>query len=277
MNNRITKCFEELKKNQEKALIPFIMGGDPDIETTEGLILAMEEAGAQIVEIGIPFSDPVAEGVVIQDAAARALLAGCTVDKLFDMVERLREKNNMPLLFMTYANPIYAYGKERFMETCQEVGIDGIIVPDVPYEEKEEFEGVCNKNGIALISLIAPTSGERVEKIASQAEGFLYCVSSLGVTGVRKEITTNVEELIAQVRKASSVPCAIGFGVSTPQQARRLALVADGVIVGSAIVKLVGEFGKESVVYVKEFVREIHDVVHSKMIEESNGAYEKIL
>jgi len=257
MNNRITKCFEQLKKNQEKALIPFIMGGDPDTETTEKLILAMEEAGAQMIEIGIPFSDPVAEGVVIQDAAARALAAGCTVDRLFELVERLRKKTNMPLLFMTYANPIYAYGKERFMKTCKAVGIDGIIVPDVPFEEKEEFEGVCNKNGIALISLIAPTSGERVEKIASQAQGFLYCVSSLGVTGVRKEITTNVEELIDQVRKVSSVPCAIGFGVSTPQQARELASVADGVIVGSAIVKLIGEYGKESVADVKEFVNKV--------------------
>ena len=257
MSNRIIKCFDQLKINKEKALIPFIMGGDPDIETTEGLILAMEEGGAQMIEIGIPFSDPVAEGVVIQDAAQRALDAGCTVDKLFDMVEGLRKKTNIPLLFMTYANPIYAYGRERFMEKCKEVGIDGIIVPDVPFEEKEEFEGVCNKNEIALISLIAPTSGERVEKIASQAQGFLYCVSSLGVTGVRKEITTNVEELIDQVRKVSSVPCAIGFGVSTPQQARELASVADGVIVGSAIVKIIEEHGKYSTAYVKEFVHEV--------------------
>ena len=257
MNNRITKCFNELKKNKEKALIPFITGGDPDIETTEKLILAMEEAGAHMIEIGIPFSDPIAEGVVIQDAAARALSAGCTVDKLFDMVKRLRKETHMPLLFMTYANPIYAYGKERFMEKCREVGIDGIIVPDVPFEEKDEFETVCNKNEIALISLIAPTSGERVEKIAKEAQGFLYCVSSLGVTGIRKKISTNLEELIGQVRKTSSIPCAIGFGISTPKQAKELASVADGVIIGSAIVKLVGEYGRDSVAYVKEFVREV--------------------
>ena len=256
MNNRITKCFNELEKNKEKALIPFITGGDPDIETTEKLILAMEEAGAHLIEIGIPFSDPIAEGVVIQDAAARALSAGCTVDKLFDMVERLRKKTQMPLLFMTYANPIYVYDKERFMEKCRKVGIDGIIVPDVPFEEKDEFEGVCSRNEIALISLIAPTSGERVEKIAQQALGFLYCVSSLGVTGIRKKFSTNLEELIGQVRKASSVRCAIGFGISTPEQAGELALVADGVIIGSAIVKLVGEYGRDSVAYVKEFVFE---------------------
>ena len=253
MNNRIANAFNKLKNNGEKALITFITGGDPDIETTENLILAMEEAGVDIIEIGIPFSDPVAEGVVIQDAAKRALDGGCTVDKLFDMVARLRKKTNIPLLFMTYANPIYAYGKERFMAKCKEVGIDGVIVPDVPFEEKDEFEDECNSYDISLISLIAPTSGERVEKIAHEAQGFIYCVSSLGVTGIRSDINTNIAELITRVKKVSSIPCMVGFGISTPEQARDMAEISDGVIVGSAIVKLVAEFGNDSVTPVKDF------------------------
>ena len=254
MSNRIEKTFAELKKFEKKALIAFITGGDPDIETTEKLVLAMEEAGADIIEIGIPFSDPVAEGIVIQEADARALAGGCTVDKLFDMVKRLRETTNIPLLFMTYANPIYAYDKERFMQKCKEVGIDGIIVPDVPFEEKDEFESECNRYDISLISLIAPTSGKRAEEIAREAQGFLYCVSSLGVTGMRSDINTNIAELITQVKKVSSIPCAIGFGISTPEQAREMAEISDGVIIGSAIVKLIAEFGRDSVRPVREFV-----------------------
>ena len=255
MNNRIISTFNGLKDNGKKALIAFITGGDPDMETTGKLVLAMEEAGADIVEIGIPFSDPVAEGPVIQEANARALAEGCTVDKLFDMVKRLREKTNIPLLFMTYANPIYAYGKDRFMAKCNEAGIDGVIIPDVPFEEKDEFEEECNRNNICLISLIAPTSGERVEKIALKAKGFIYCVSSLGVTGTRNDINTNIAELITQVKKVSSVPCAVGFGISTPEQARNMAAISDGVIVGSAIVKLIAEFGKNSVNPVSSFIR----------------------
>ena len=254
MNNRIVNTFSELKKNEKKALIAFITGGDPDIETTEKLILAMEEAGVDLIEIGIPFSDPVAEGVVIQEADARALAGGCTVDKLFDMVKRLREKTDIPLLFMTYANPIYAYDKERFMAKCKEVGIDGIVVPDMPFEEKDEFEDACSRSDICFISLIAPTSGKRAEEIALEAQGFLYCVSSLGVTGTRNEINTNIAELIRQVKQVSSIPCAVGFGISTPQQARDMAEISDGVIVGSAIVKLVAEFGRDSVAPIKRFV-----------------------
>ena len=266
MSNRITRVFDELQTGNKKALIAFITGSDPDIETTEALILAMEEAGADIIEIGIPFSDPVAEGTVIQEASARALGAGCTVDKLFDMVQRLREKTNIPLLFMTYANPIYAYDKERFVATCKLVGIDGIIVPDVPFEEKDEFEDVCNCYGIQLISLIAPTSGERAKEIALGTQGFLYCVSSLGVTGTRCDINTNIAELIAQVKKVSSIPCAVGFGISTPKQARDMAAISDGVIVGSAIVKLIAEFGKDSVAPVKDFVGKMKAELKSSYI-----------
>jgi len=257
MSNRISSVFDHLKNKGKKALITFITGGDPDIETTEKLILAMAEAGADIIEIGIPFSDPVAEGVVIQEANKRAIEGGCTVDKLFSMVKRLREKTDIPLLFMTYANPIYVYGKDKFMTKCKEVGIDGIIVPDVPFEEKDEFAGECNRHGIYLISMIAPTSGERAEKIAREAKGFLYCVSSLGVTGTKSEINPKIVELINEVKQVSSVPCAIGFGISTPEQARNMSTISDGVIVGSATVKLVAEFGKDSVEPVKNFVREL--------------------
>ena len=257
--NRITHCFESLRAADKKALIAFVTGGDPDIETTEKLIIAMEAAGADIIEIGIPFSDPIAEGTVIQAASERALAAGCTVDKLFNMVKRLRAKTSVPLLFMTYANPIYAYGKERFMENCVNAGIDGIIVPDTPFEEKGEFSVVCDKHGVLLISLIAPTSGDRIKKIADDAQGFVYCVSSLGVTGVRSSINTDIAALTEQIRQSASVPCAIGFGISTPEQAKKMAAVSDGVIIGSAIVNLVAEHGRDCVENVKEFICQIRD------------------
>ncbi|MCL2397702.1 MAG: tryptophan synthase subunit alpha [Defluviitaleaceae bacterium] len=257
MNNRISDTFAALKNNGKKALIAFITGGDPDIEVTEKLILAMGEAGVDIIEIGIPFSDPIAEGPVIEAAAARALGGGCTIDKLFDMVENVRNKTNIPLLFMTYANPIYAYGKERFMAKCRAVGIDGIIVPDVPYEEKSEFEDECNRHNIYQIPLIAPTSGARAEKIAREAKGFIYCVSSLGVTGIRNDINTDIAELIKRVNSISSVPCAVGFGISTPEQARDMAKISDGVIIGSAIVDLVARHGEGSIESVRKFVSEI--------------------
>ena len=239
------------------ALIPFITGSDPDIKTTEKLILAMTKAGADLIEIGIPFSDPAAEGPVIQAASERALAGGCTVDQLFDMVKRVRSQVTIPLLFMTYINPIFVYGKERFMENCAISGIDGLIVPDLPFEERGEIADVCKKHGITQISMIAPTSDTRIREIAKNAEGFLYCVSSLGVTGVRDTIQTDVGSMIEKVREASSIPCAVGFGISTPEQARNMAAVSNGVIIGSAIVRLIGEFGRESVVPVTEFLTNI--------------------
>jgi tryptophan synthase alpha chain len=254
--NKISSAFDG-----KKGLVTFITGGDPDIETTKKLIFAMEEAGADVIEIGIPFSDPIAEGIVIQQASERALAGGCTTDKLFDMVKEVRKKTNMPLLFMTYVNPIFTYGKDRFMSKCKENGIDGIIVPDLPFEEKNELEDDCHRHDICLISMIAPTSGERTKKIAAEAKGFLYCVSSLGVTGVRSEINTNIAELIQNVKKISSVPCAVGFGISTPEQARNMAAISDGVIVGSAIVRLIAEFGKESTGPVKQFVKELKNSI----------------
>lgn len=254
--SRIRKAFEN-----GKAFIPFITGGDPDIETTEKLLYVMQEAGADLIEIGIPFSDPVAEGVVIQDANERALSAGCTTDKLFDMVKRAREKVTVPVVFMTYINPIYTYGKEKFMKRCVECGLDGVIVPDLPYEEKEEIADVCEEYGIDLISLIAPTSHDRIKTIAKEAKGFVYCVSSMGVTGVRSEIKTNIGEMTAMVKKVTDIPCAVGFGISTPEQAKEMAAVSDGAIVGSAIVKIVAQYGKGSAPKVAEYVRIMKEAV----------------
>ena len=255
--NRITNTLETLEKNGKKAFIAFITGGYPDMETTEKLIIALEESGVDIIEIGIPFSDPVAEGPVIQSADEQALANGCTADKLFDMIKQVRKKTNIPLLFMTYANPVFTYGKNKFMAKCKETGIDGIIVPDVPFEEKDELTDVCAKYNICLISLIAPTSGDRIEKIAKEAQGFLYCVSSLGVTGLRNQINTEIAGLIRDVKKISSVPCCIGFGISTPEQAHDMAAISDGIIVGSAIVNIIADHGRDCIEPVKQFVREL--------------------
>lgn len=238
-----------------KAFIPFVTAGDPDLETTEALILAMEEAGADLIEIGIPFSDPIAEGVVIQAADERALRAGTTTDQIFDMVARVRQKTQIPLAFMTYMNPVFTYGVERFMQKAHAAGIDAIIVPDVPFEEKAELQDACVQNDIDLVSMIAPTSDDRAQRIAAEAQGFLYCVSSLGVTGMRANIESNIGALIARVKETCDIPCAIGFGISNPQQAAEMAKLADGVICGSAIVKIIAEHGRESVAPVAEFVR----------------------
>ncbi|MFV0528606.1 MAG: tryptophan synthase subunit alpha [Lachnospiraceae bacterium] len=244
-----------------KAFIPFVTGGDPDLATTEQLLYAMERAGADLIEIGLPFSDPVAEGVVIQEANERALQAGCTTDKLFDMVKKARQKVQVPMVFLTYVNPIFVYGKEAFMKRCVECGIDGLIVPDLPYEEKEELSGVCAEFSIDLISLIAPTSKERIHKIAESAGGFIYVVSSLGVTGVRSEIKTDIGEMTKMVREVTDTPCAIGFGISTAEQASKMAAVADGVIVGSAIVRMVAAHGRDSVPVVEAYVKEMKDSI----------------
>ena len=248
--------------NNKKAFIPFVTCGDPDLETTAKIVRAMESAGADIIELGIPFSDPTAEGPVIQEANIRALSGGVTTDKIFDMVENIRRDVHIPLVFMTYANVVFSYGIERFAERSAAVGIDGLILPDVPYEEKEEFAPAFRKFGLDLISLIAPTSRERILKIAKDAEGFVYCVSSMGVTGMRSSITTDVEEMVRQVREANpDIPCAIGFGISNPAQAAHMAAISDGVIVGSAIVKRVGALGHECIPDVTDFVREMKNAI----------------
>ncbi len=246
-----------------KAFIPFLTCGDPDLETTEKLIGAMAEAGADLIELGIPFSDPTAEGPVIQDANLRALSAGTTTDKIFDMVRRVRKTVSIPMVFMTYANVIFSYGADRFLQTTAEIGMNGIIVPDVPFEEKQEFEPLCQKYGLAQISMIAPTSHDRIRAIAEQANGFLYCVSSLGVTGTRSSITTDIGAMVKLVKEVKDIPCAVGFGISTPEQAESMCRQADGAIVGSAIVKLIAQYGRDSMQPVADYVRSMKNACHS--------------
>ncbi len=244
-----------------KAFIPFVTAGDPNLETTERLVLAMAEAGADLIELGIPFSDPIAEGLVIQRADERALASGTTTDKIFETVRRLRKKTDVPLAVMTYVNPIFVYGAERFMAQCKVCGVDAVIVPDLPLEEKNELLPACERGGVLLISLIAPTSKERITAIAKEAQGFVYCVSSLGVTGVRSEITTDIGEMVALVKSAQNIPCAVGFGISTPEQAKAIAGKADGAIVGSAIVKIVEQYGENSVEPVRAYVRQMKQAI----------------
>lgn len=252
----MSKIKEAFKNG--KAFIPFITGGDPDLETTKKLIIEMQNAGADLIEVGIPFSDPIAEGQVIQEADLRVLEAGCTTDKLMDALIEIKDQIHIPLVFMTYINVIYKYGKKKFMDRCNLCGISGIIVPDCPYEEKDELLPECREAGVELISMIAPTSQDRIKMIAREAEGFLYCVSSLGV---RKEIKIDINGMIELVKEVSDVPCAVGFGISTPKQAEDVCKYADGAIVGSAIVRIVAEYGKDSVQYVSQYVKEMKDVV----------------
>ena len=245
----------------KKAFIPFFTCGDPDIETTKKLIYEAVKNGADLIELGIPFSDPTAEGPVIQDATMRALEGGITTDIVFNLVEEIRSDITIPLVFMTYANVVYSYGIEDFVIRCNKVGIDGIILPDVPYEEKGEFQPICSKYGVDFISFIAPTSKERIAMIAKEAEGFLYIVSSLGVTGTRSEITTDLGSIIKEVRKNTDIPCAIGFGISNPKQAKDMSLIADGVIVGSAIVKQIAVKGRDSVEDIGQFIKEMKQAI----------------
>ena len=244
-----------------KAFIPFITCGDPDLETTEAAVRAAAENGADLIELGIPFSDPTAEGPVIQGANIRALKGGVTTDKIFELVRRLRRDVRVPMVFMTYANVVFSYGSERFIAACRDIGIDGLILPDVPFEEKEEFLPLCRRYGVDLISLIAPTSQNRIARIAREAEGFLYIVSSLGVTGVRSEITTDLEAIVKVVRQNTAIPCAIGFGISTPKQAGEMAAYADGVIVGSAIIRILEQYGREAPEHIGEYVRKMKEAL----------------
>ncbi len=254
--SNIRKAFEN-----GKAFLPFITCGDPDLGTTAAVVRAAAENGADLIELGIPFSDPTAEGPVIQSANVRALQGGVTIDKIFDMVKDLRKDVTVPFVFMTYANVVYSYGAEKFLSACKDLSVDGLILPDLPFEEKEEFLPVCRQYGVDLISLIAPTSKDRIAMIAKEAEGFLYIVSSLGVTGTRSEITTDLASIIRVVREATDLPCAIGFGISTPTQAKEMADLSDGAIVGSAIVRLLETYGKDAAPHVGAFVKEMKDAL----------------
>lgn len=236
------------------AFIGFLTAGDPTIDKTVEFILAMEEAGCDLIEIGIPFSDPMAEGVVIQEANVRALKHNTTTDDVFDIVARVREKTDIPLVFLTYINPVFFYGYERFFKRCGELGIDGIISPDLPFEEKGEIADIAGKNDVDVISLIAPTSSERIKMIAGDAGGFIYVVSSLGVTGMRSEIKTDLNAILADIREVTDLPLAVGFGINTPQQATDISKIADGVIVGSAIVKIIEEYGEDATEPLMEYV-----------------------
>lgn len=255
----MSKIAEAFKNG--KAFIPFITCGDPDLETTKEIVKEMVKNGADLVELGIPFSDPTAEGPVIQEANLRALTAGCTTDKIFDMVRELRKEVSVPMVFMTYANVVFSYGAEKFVSICSEIGMDGLILPDIPFEEKDEFDAVCKQYGLDLVSLIAPTSENRIGMIAKEANGFIYIVSSLGVTGTRSAITTDIGAIVKVVKENTDVPCAIGFGISNPEQARAMAEKADGAIVGSAIIKIVAQYGKEAPKYVGEYVKSMKDAI----------------
>ncbi|MBO5336213.1 MAG: tryptophan synthase subunit alpha [Lachnospiraceae bacterium] len=250
--SKITEAF-----TNKKAFIGFLTAGDPSLEKTEEFIVEMARAGAALIEIGIPFSDPIAEGPVIQSANVRALSApgGCTTDMVFDMVARVSRKVDVPLVFLTYLNPVFKYGYEAFCKKCNEVGISGIIIPDMPFEERGELEPIAEKYDVDIISLIAPTSRERIRMIAGRAKGYIYLVSSMGVTGVRNEITTDVGGIIEEIRAVTDTPVAVGFGINTPEQAARYAAMADGVIVGSAIVKIIEQYGEDAGKYIYEYVK----------------------
>ena len=236
------------------AFIGFLTAGDPTTEKTVEYILAMEEAGCDLIEIGIPFSDPMAEGIVIQDANVRALKHNTTTDDVFDIVREVRKKTDVPLVFLTYINPVFFYGYEKFFKKCNELGVDGIISPDLPFEEKNEIKDIALANDVDVISLIAPTSKQRIQKIASDASGFIYVVSSLGVTGMRSEIKTDLNAILSDIREVSDLPLAVGFGINTPKQAHEIGKIADGVIVGSAIVKIIEEYGENATLPLKEYV-----------------------
>lgn len=257
--SRIEEAFQN-----HKAFIAFITVGDPDLETTERVVHAAVENGADLIELGIPFSDPTAEGPVIMEADEVALKAGTTTDKVFELTKKLRKTITVPMVYMTYANVVFSYGCEKFAQKAADAGVDGLILPDVPYEEKEEFTEVFDRYGLDLISMIAPTSEDRIAMIAKEAKGFIYMVSSLGVTGTRSEITTDISAMTDLVKKNTEVPCAVGFGISTPEQAAKMAELSDGAIVGSAIIKIIAKYGKEAAGPVGEYVKEMADAVHAK-------------
>ena len=261
--SNIASAFTAADGSRKKAFIPFITVGDPSLAVSEELVIQMAVAGADLIELGIPFSDPTAEGPVIQDANIRALANKVTTDDVFALVHRVRERGcTVPLVFMTYANVVYSYGIERFADAEAAAGMDGIILPDVPFEEKQEFAVPFAERGLDVVSLIAPTSNERIRMIAREATGFVYCVSSLGVTGVRSQITTDIDAMVALLREATDVPVAVGFGISTPEQAASMAGKSDGAIVGSAIVKIIARYGDDALPHVIDYVREMAAATH---------------
>ncbi|GHV66738.1 tryptophan synthase alpha chain [Spirochaetia bacterium] len=259
--SRIKNAFLNDKGEAKKAFIGFITGGDPSIEKSEEFVMEMIRGGADLVEIGIPFSDPIAEGKVIQQANIRALRAGTTLAKIFTLVEKLRQKTQTPLVFLTYLNPVFHYGYEKFFKKCRAAGVDGIIIPDLPFEEQGELRSIAAACEVDVISLIAPTSRQRIGEIAAVATGFLYIVSSMGVTGIRSKIETDLAAIIEAAKSRTKVPAAVGFGINTPSQAAEIAKTADGVIVGSALVKIVEEYGEQAGPKLYEYVKAMKEAI----------------
>ncbi len=256
MPNRIDKKFAELKAAGKKALITYIVAGDGGYDLTEQAVLEMEQQGVDIVEIGVPFSDPIAEGTVIQEASLRSLRDNHTTLKgAFELVERLRKKTDMPLLLMLYANTVFR--TKDFFERCKAVGVDGVIIPDLPFEEHEEFDKPARENGVYNISLVTPASRGRIAKIASKAEGFLYCVSSTGVTGMRDKFQTDFDAFFNEIKASAKIPYCVGFGIRSGEAAKKMGSYCDGVIVGSAIVNQVAEHGKDAVPFISEKAKEL--------------------
>lgn len=263
--NRIATRFNELKEVNRKALITFVTAGDPNLNTTKRLVKEMEASGADIIELGIPYSDPIAEGPVIQLANSRALKNSIKIKDIMNMVSEVRKEVKVPLVYLLYYNCILQYGPERFFTDCKDCGIDGVIIPDLPFEERDEIDGVADQFDVNIITLVAPTSRERIEKITRDAKGFLYCVSSLGVTGVRNSFNTDFNEFFSYINKYCNIPKAIGFGISTPEHVRSLRGYSDGLIVGSAIVRQVEKSSSEdeAVKNVGSYVKELREALDS--------------
>ena len=259
--NRIDKCFGELKAQEKKARITFITAGDPDMDTTVKTALEMFDKGADIIELGVPFSDPIAEGVTIQKSSLRSLNGGTTLDRIFEAVDEIRKETDKPLILMMYLNTIFVYGVEKFFSLCKEKGVDGVIVPDMPYEEREEILPAAREYGVHNINLVSPASHDRIKRIAADSEGFLYCVSSNGVTGVRSEFKTDFDEFFGIIKENAKCPCCVGFGISSPEQAKKMSAYCDGVIVGSAIVRIMEQNGADSPKAVGEFVKSLKDAL----------------
>lgn len=254
--NKISDAF-----NDGKAFIGFVTAGDPDLNTSKEILLSMSKGGCDLIEVGIPFSDPIAEGPIIQDANIRALKNNVTTDDVFALTKSVSQEVDTPMVFMTYLNVLFKYGYDKFLQKAKNSGICGVIIPDLPYEEKDELQSVAKKYGIEVVSLVAPTSEDRIKMIAADAEGFIYTVSSMGVTGVRSEIKTDLESITKAIKEVTDVPVAIGFGINTPEQAKKYSHIADGVIVGSAIVKLVAEHKTDAPKYIYEYVKSMKDAI----------------
>ncbi len=272
--NRIEKRFEALRERREPAFIPYIVAGDPTLEATGRLVLGLEAAGADVIELGIPFSDPLADGAANQEGALRALKNGVSLHDVVAHVGELRRETEIPIVLFTYYNPVMAYGVEDLARDAAAAGVDGILCVDLPPEEADEYQRACQENGLCTVFLIAPTSTEdRVELIAQRCSGFVYYVSRIGVTGERSDIEGSVRDMVARIRRHTDLPVAVGFGISTPDQAREVAGFADGVIVGSAIVRQVGRYGDapDMPEKVGAFVKSLADAAKASRTESVRG------